>query len=107
MEIYLPVILIGSGAAAWYMGTIVKSRKNVGLMTTIPEYTQRNETGGFRHITFDTPKDYLMHPDYRHNMDKIDHVFVDRGMFGQRQYNAHIHPGANITQFYRSSNILQ
>ena len=109
MEIYLPVILVSGGVFAWYVATSKSKLINeyVYLRTTIPESTQRTETGGFRHITFDTPKDYIMHPDYRHNMDKIGPVFTDRGMFGQRQFNAHIHPGSNTTQFYRSSNLLQ
>lgn len=66
------------------------------------------EGGEYRHVTFDSIADYISHPDVQSNLSFIsgEKGTVNRGEYGMERLNRRMHPGGNITQIYRTENLI-
>lgn len=105
MSLFLPIVL-GTGFAMYYFKKPSKERlPDHTLGYTLPRNTLTQKTGEYRHHTFDTIKDYLRHPDVVTN-SFANRPMINRGEYGMERFNARLQHSGNVTQFYRSTNLI-
>lgn len=106
MSLFIPLLGV-MGIGIYYLKPASTKKNPMHDKTyTLPPKLLKQDTGEYRHQTFDTIADYVTHPDVVNNNFTSEPVRINRGEYGMTRYNGKFHKSSNITQFYRTDNLI-